>query len=369
MPAAPGAAPPAPSIASDATRVQRDPAGETTRSQRDPAGDATRHASCAVLRVVAITDRRLMVPADVLAAGDWAAITRAFGDAVGRAVAGCPPGTIAVQVREKDLDGGPLLALVRAAQAVCDRVLVNDRLDVALAAGAYGVHLPERGLALADARRLAPSLVLGASRHLPTASAGAGAAGGASAAAGAATPSSAAATPPSAAATPSSAAAGIATPPSAAADITTPSSAAAGIAAPSSAAIDTSVILASAAAAGADLIQLGPIWPTPSKPGAPTLGPAVLGVPRRAAALVAAAGDTSLRSAVRAIDAPSPPVTLVAVGGIDNPARAEAAAAAGADAVAVIRAAWTGASLTPFIEAVARGLAARAAGSVPASAP
>jgi thiamine-phosphate pyrophosphorylase len=262
------------------------------------------------LRVVAITDRRLMVPADVLAASDWAAIARAFGDAVGRAVAGCLPGTIAVQVREKDLDGGPLLALVRAAQAACDRVLVNDRLDVALAAGAYGVHLPERGLALADARRLAPSFVLGASRHLP---------------------------------------------------------APAGIA--SSAAIDASAILASAAAAGADLIQLGPIWPTPSKPGAPTLGPAVLGVPRNAAALVAAAGDTSLRSAVRAIDAPSPPVTLVAVGGIDNPARAETAAAAGADAVAVIRAAWTGASLAPFVEAVARGLAARATGSVPSSTP
>ena len=36
----------------------------------------------------------------------------AFGAAIARAVAGCPPGSILVQVREKDLDGGPLLELV-----------------------------------------------------------------------------------------------------------------------------------------------------------------------------------------------------------------------------------------------------------------
>ncbi|HEU4733274.1 MAG TPA: thiamine phosphate synthase, partial [Kofleriaceae bacterium] len=85
----------------------------------------------------------------------------------------------------------------------------------------------------------------------------------------------------------------------------------------------------------ADLIQLGPIWPTPSKPGAPTLGEAALAWPHGAAA-------------------------LVAVGGIDTPARAELAAASGADAVAVIRAAWTGASLAPFVAAVEAGLARRA---------
>ena len=45
-----------------------------------------------------------------------------------------------VQVRERDLDGGPLTALVRrcvaAVRGTRTRVLVNDRLDVALAAGA-----------------------------------------------------------------------------------------------------------------------------------------------------------------------------------------------------------------------------------------
>jgi len=70
---------------------------------------------------------------------------------------------------------------------------------------------------------------------------------------------------------------------------------------------------AAAAREGADLVQLGPIWATPGK-GEP-LGPGALGV--------------RLGSA-----------RLVAVGGIDSPERARAAIAAGADAVAVIRAAW-----------------------------
>lgn len=45
-------------------------------------------------------------------------------------------------------------------------LLVNDRVDVAVAAGAAGVHLGARGLALEDARRLlGPDRLLGASVH------------------------------------------------------------------------------------------------------------------------------------------------------------------------------------------------------------
>lgn len=57
-----------------------------------------------------------------------------------------------IQIREKDLDGGSLADLVRMAVAATHetgtRVLVNDRLDVALAANAAGVHLGENSLPL-----------------------------------------------------------------------------------------------------------------------------------------------------------------------------------------------------------------------------
>ena len=44
-------------------------------------------------------------------------------------------------------------------------VLVNGRLDVAIASGAAGAHLPANGLPLARARRRWPDLVLGVSTH------------------------------------------------------------------------------------------------------------------------------------------------------------------------------------------------------------
>ena len=73
-----------------------------------------------------------------------------------------------VQVREKDLAGRALLELTRAAVAVCGkaRVLVNGRADVALAAGAAGVHLPSGGIAPERLRRaVPPGFVIGVSCH------------------------------------------------------------------------------------------------------------------------------------------------------------------------------------------------------------
>ena len=64
-----------------------------------------------------------------------------------------------VQVREKDLSARELLALVREAVALgSDRpasiqVIVNDRLDVALAAGAAGVHLGHASVPARDVVR------------------------------------------------------------------------------------------------------------------------------------------------------------------------------------------------------------------------
>ena len=61
-----------------------------------------------------------------------------------------PPGEMAVQVREKDMTPRELIELVRAVvQRMEPRnvpVLVNDRLDIAIAAGADGVHLGSSGL-------------------------------------------------------------------------------------------------------------------------------------------------------------------------------------------------------------------------------
>ena len=48
-----------------------------------------------------------------------------------------------VQIREKDLSAKALLNLTRRAVAITKTpILVNSRADIALAAGAYGVHLP-----------------------------------------------------------------------------------------------------------------------------------------------------------------------------------------------------------------------------------
>lgn len=62
-----------------------------------------------------------------------------------------------IQIREKDLSAHELAELVeealRRVPSSC-RILVNDRLDVAIAVGAAGVHLAEWSLGVEEARRL-----------------------------------------------------------------------------------------------------------------------------------------------------------------------------------------------------------------------
>jgi thiamine-phosphate pyrophosphorylase len=69
-----------------------------------------------------------------------------------------PPGTAAVQLRDRGASARELLALARALREVTSAtgqvLLVNDRIDVAMAAGADGVHLPSAGTPPGDARRL-----------------------------------------------------------------------------------------------------------------------------------------------------------------------------------------------------------------------
>lgn len=78
-------------------------------------------------------------------------------------------GIKAVQIREKDLEDRPLWDLARLARAALPppaRLLVNGRLDVALAAGADGVHLPSDGVPVAPLReRFGPGVLIGRSAH------------------------------------------------------------------------------------------------------------------------------------------------------------------------------------------------------------
>lgn len=74
-----------------------------------------------------------------------------------------------VQLREKEKSKGELYHLAcrfrsRTAEAGC-LLIVNDHLDVALAAGADGVHLGREDLPIAAARSIAPKLIIGASSH------------------------------------------------------------------------------------------------------------------------------------------------------------------------------------------------------------
>ena len=119
-------------------------------------GDHRRLPAVNAPRLVLVTDRR-------------ATAGRELVDVVVRALdAGLP----AVQLRDKDLPGRALLALAEALRAATARrralLFVNDRVDVALAVGADGVHLGQASMPVAVARGLLPpGALVGVSTHSP----------------------------------------------------------------------------------------------------------------------------------------------------------------------------------------------------------
>src|SRR5205823_5794998 len=79
-------------------------------------------------------------------------------------------GTDVVQLREKDAEAGDLLRWAAEFRRAADRhgalFVVNDRPDVALAAGADGVHVGQNDLPVAFVRELVgPRMLIGLSTH------------------------------------------------------------------------------------------------------------------------------------------------------------------------------------------------------------
>ena len=105
-----------------------------------------------------VTDRKVVPGGDLVSAVECA-------------LAAVPAGTVRVQLREKDLGGSALFELAKALVGVCHargaELLVNDRLDVALSAGADGLHLGRRGLTPGEVRAVWPQASIGVSCHSP----------------------------------------------------------------------------------------------------------------------------------------------------------------------------------------------------------
>ena len=105
-------------------------------------------------RLYLVTDRLQTAGGDLLVA-------------VARALSG---GVQAVQLRENDIGGRALLELARRMREVTFRhgakLLINDRVDIALASGADGVHLGAASLPPGEARRiLGRDRLIGCSTH------------------------------------------------------------------------------------------------------------------------------------------------------------------------------------------------------------
>lgn len=115
--------------------------------------------------VCLVTDRHRTAPPDATPAEQRRALLALIADAAAA-------GVNLVHIRELDLPASDLHALVLAAVALTrgsnTRVVVSDRADVALSAGADGVHLPALGPPVERMRVLGPvGWIVGRSAHSP----------------------------------------------------------------------------------------------------------------------------------------------------------------------------------------------------------
>ncbi len=74
-----------------------------------------------------------------------------------------------VQLREKELSGLEYYQLAKRVRELTQdydaMLFINDRVDIALAVNADGVHLPEKGLPPSVVKKIAPKLLVGYSAH------------------------------------------------------------------------------------------------------------------------------------------------------------------------------------------------------------
>jgi thiamine-phosphate pyrophosphorylase len=111
-----------------------------------------------------VTDRRRLGGAAGAPAEKWLGLLHEQVQAAANA------GIDYIQVRETDLEARDLADLVRSLLAITRKtpakLLVNDRVDVAIATDADGVHLKEQGMLPGDVRRIAPKpLVISCAVH------------------------------------------------------------------------------------------------------------------------------------------------------------------------------------------------------------
>ena len=114
--------------------------------------------------ICVVTDRQRLLPAAAGTASLDSLVT--FVGAAARA------GVDLIQLRERDLGARALATLTVRCMAEAEgtraRVLVNDRIDVAMAAGAHGVHLRGDSVDPGAARSLVPpEYIVGRSVHSP----------------------------------------------------------------------------------------------------------------------------------------------------------------------------------------------------------
>jgi thiamine-phosphate pyrophosphorylase len=74
-------------------------------------------------------------------------------------------GIKAIQIREKDLSARDILALAQEIRKLPAKLFINDRADIAYAAKADGLHIPEHGFPIDEVRKIIGQKTIGKSTH------------------------------------------------------------------------------------------------------------------------------------------------------------------------------------------------------------